>query len=390
MFPSTQSQGNRNFLPLQRLLEEVTYTLQDNLFLHLISNINIKFKEPRFAYHSYSTNFKFVKKPIFFLMYFFSTIYAGTKIIKRRREIHIVGNASGHVYQGFIAYLISRLTGRKCLLRVNEDTVLSAELFFKQLRTLNNQLLIKIILKILRKIEIFLFIHSDWIVTHGPMDYERIKRLTNKCSFIPLPIDTLKFKPILKNELSNLKKKIAGKNKVILFIGRLAPIKRLEYLLFALKNIIKMFPNSVLLVIGSGPKEKEYKNLARILEIEKNVKFMGYINHDNLPEYYNIADVYVLPSLREELSNTIMEAMACGVPVIATEVGGNPYLIEDGITGLLVSPKDIHMLSKKITFILKNPREASSISRKALKKIRKIAKIDVSEKYMMVLSKLVK
>ncbi|EMR73751.1 glycosyltransferase, partial [Thaumarchaeota archaeon SCGC AB-539-E09] len=316
---------------------------------------------------------------------FFTTIILGIKIIKNRKEIRIVSNLGGHIYLGFITYIISRLTGRKHLLRINDDTVLSTTLFLKKIGILNYYIFIKIISTLLRVIERFLFKHTDWIITHGPMDYERVKILTKKCSLIPLSIDISKFKPFLRSKSIVLKEEIAGRNKVILFIGRLTKIKGLDYLFYSFKKVLNKIPNCILLIIGIGPEELNYHKLMKKLNIEKNVNFLGYINHDKLPEYYNIADVYVLSSLREELSNTLMEAMACGIPVVATDVGGNSYLIEDGVNGFLVPINDVNLLTKKIIYIIENKVNVSSITKKGVLKIRKIAEIDVSLKYEKVL-----
>lgn len=370
-------------------LNKVTYGRQEDLLLHLISNREMEFNETTFAYRSYSTNSYFVKTPIFLLIYFFSALFTGTNTIREHGEIGIVSNASGHIYQGFVAYLLSRLTKRKCLLRVNEDSILATELYLMKSNILNVQLLKTIFLALLKKIEVFLFTHSDWVITHGMTDYKRIRKLTRKCSFIPLTVDVSKFRPLREDVLRPLKEKLAGQSKMILYVGRLSPIKGLEYLLFAFKDVLNFFPNCVLIIIGSGFGEERYRNLVDQLDIRANVRFLGYINHDKLPEYYNIADVYVLPSLREELSNTIMEAMACGIPIVATEAGGNPYLIKDGVTGFLVPPKDINVLSRKIISILNDPRQASRISREAIEKVRKIKLADASEEYKSVLLKLV-
>gem|GEM_PF-2920661 len=364
--------------------------MDEHWHLHLLSTQKVRLRKIKCCYDSYDINFFFSKNPIYFLIYFLLALVVGTKIIKKRREIRVVGCVNGHIYQGLIAYLISRITHRKCIIRVNEDTVFAATLFFKKIKVLNKRLFVKIFSTILRKVERHLFEHVDWIVTHGPMDYKKIKKLTKKCSFVPLPLDVHKFKQLSISKTKRLKTKLAGNDtKIILFVGRLAPIKGVNTLLLAFKDVIITYPNSTLLIIGSGSNKKEYEDFAENLGIKEKVKFLGYVSHDKLPNYYNIADVYVLPSLREEFSNTIMEAMACGVPVIATDVGGNPYLIKNNKTGFLVPARNPKALSEKILYVFNNPEEARKVSFNAIQEIRKYSGKEIGEKHKRIIKAII-
>jgi glycosyltransferase involved in cell wall biosynthesis len=389
LFPNVGAQNVTNLnssAPLERLLNEVTYRMNEHWHLHLLSTQKVRLRKIKCRYDSYGIDFFFSKNPIYFLIYFLLALFVGTKIIKKRREIRVVGCVNGHVYQGLIAYLISRITHRKCIIRVNEDTIFAATLFFKKIKVLNRRLFVKIFSTILRRVERHLFEHVDWIVTHGPMDYKKIKKLTKKCSFVPLPLDVHKFKQLSISKTKCLKTKLVGNNtKIVLFVGRLAPIKGVKYLLLAFKDVITAYPDSILLIIGSGSDKREYELFAENLGIKEKVKFLGYVSHDKLPNYYNIADVYVLPSLREEFSNTIMEAMACGVPVVATDVGGNPYLIKNGRTGFLVPARNPKALGEKILYVFNNPKEARKVSFNAIREIRKYGDKEIGEKHKRII-----
>jgi len=134
----------------------------------------------------------------------------------------------------------------------------------------------------------------------------------------------------------------------------------------------------------------EFEQLAKNLGISEKTSFLGYFNNEELPKLYNIADVYVLPSLREQWSNSIMESMACRTPVIATNVGANPYLIVDDKTGFLFSPNDSKLLSEKIRLILENPSLANRLAENALIEVKKYDKDAVGESYKRVISLLVR
>lgn len=97
-------------------------------------------------------------------------------------------------------------------------------------------------------------------------------------------------------------------------------------------------PSPALLIAGSGPEEKNLKGLARELGIADKVYFMG--ERTDVPEVLQVMDVFVLPSIAEGISNTILEAMACGLPVVATRVGGNAELVDDGKSGVIFRAGD--------------------------------------------------
>ena len=117
---------------------------------------------------------------------------------------------------------------------------------------------------------------------------------------------------------------------------------------------------------------------------------MGYVPHNELPKYYNIADIYILTSLREQWSNTIMEAMACKVPVIASYSGSNPYLVVEGETGFLVPAKDPTSLAKKIEFVLGNPNLTKKVTEKAANKIKNYNLDEIGELHKSVIMKATK
>ena len=102
--------------------------------------------------------------------------------------------------------------------------------------------------------------------------------------------------------------------------------------------------------VGKGALERKLKKLCVDLKIEKNVIFSG--ERSDIPEILFSIDIFVLPSLREGLPLTILEAMACGKPVIATNVGGIPEIVIDGVSGILVPPKDPEALYRAMDQLL--------------------------------------
>ena len=138
--------------------------------------------------------------------------------------------------------------------------------------------------------------------------------------------------------------------KVVGIVGRLVPEKAHEDFIDAIRILSQEDPSIIGLVIGEGECEKALHKKVYDLGIEKNIHFAGYRN--NLQDLYPAMDVFVMSSLREGLPLTMLEAMAAGVPVVATEVGGIPECIRDKQSGLLIPPRNPRALAEAIRKIL--------------------------------------
>ena len=135
----------------------------------------------------------------------------------------------------------------------------------------------------------------------------------------------------------------------ILTVSRIIKRKRIEDLLFAVKMLKENRLNIFLTVIGEGKYKKQLEDLTCLLKISENVQFLGYIPHEILPQYYNKADVFVLPSMNEGMSNTVLEAIASGLPLILTNVGGTTELINgNGFIVDIKAPKHIARAIKNL------------------------------------------
>lgn len=374
-------------------LNEVAVMMDKQWTLHLIGSQETRYENLRCNYQVHKV--RMVSGPNSILsraFYLIFSIYKGAKLVKKHK-IHVILAKEGHLVHGLVSLAIKKLTGTRCVVRVNENSVLELLLFVKRLETplLSTTASLRIFETLSRKMETYVFKHADWIMTQGPMDFQRIKKITENVSFVPLWVDTQKFRPFANIQKSQRKAllQVEDETKVLLFVGRLHLEKDIDTLLYAFKKLQETRIDTILVMIGTGPEEERSKELARKLGILNKVKFLGYISHDKLPEYYNVADVYVLTSIWEEWSNTIMEAMACGLPVIATNVGGNPYLVKDGVTGFLVPPKDLLALAEKMAYVLNHLEEAKKISLKASLEIEKYNKEYAGELYKTIINQVI-
>jgi L-malate glycosyltransferase len=148
-------------------------------------------------------------------------------------------------------------------------------------------------------------------------------------------------------------------------IGRLVPVKGHTHLLQAVKAL-RHLPDLRLYVFGEGPLEEEHRRYCEVAGLSDIVRFMGF--KDNVRDYLSQLDLLAIPSLHEGLPYTLLEAMYCRVPVIASNVGGLAEVIEDHVTGILVPPADHHALALSIERLHHEPAVRKALAEAAFRK----------------------
>ncbi|SDT97032.1 glycosyltransferase [Desulfobacula phenolica] len=177
-------------------------------------------------------------------------------------------------------------------------------------------------------------------------------------------VDTNKFLPPPDKAAAKIKIGVDPSPMVIGSVGRMDKVKNYEMLLTASSMIDSASSPFCMVFVGDGPERKCLEQCARDKHL-KNVVFAG--QQENVVDYLQAFDLFVLPSVAEGISNTILEAMACGLHVIATDVGGNTELIEDKKNGTLVHLNDVEALADRIGWSLANPEASRRIGEFALK-----------------------
>jgi glycosyltransferase involved in cell wall biosynthesis len=130
------------------------------------------------------------------------------------------------------------------------------------------------------------------------------------------------------------------------FCGRLSPEKGITFLLKAMRMLVEEFPRAILLIVGDGELKTELDHEIQDRNLNKNVMLLGERLDAN--EIMRILDVFILPSLREGLPLVLLEATAASVPIVATNVGGNRIVVDDGVNGFLVEPGKVEALSNAL------------------------------------------
>ncbi len=151
----------------------------------------------------------------------------------------------------------------------------------------------------------------------------------------------------------------------VLYIGRLVPKKGIKYLIRAMKDV-----DTHLTIVGDGPERERLETLVSSLDVD--VTFVGEVDPNEVNQYYRDAAVFALPSIEGEgMPNVILESMSWGLPVVATESGALPTLLDDGKTGYIVPMRDSDMLRDRMTELLNNPDRREAMGCAARKHVDK-------------------
>jgi glycosyltransferase involved in cell wall biosynthesis len=145
---------------------------------------------------------------------------------------------------------------------------------------------------------------------------------------------------------------IDGDAHVLGTVARLDSIKNQQMMIKSLKRVHEFHPNTYLVIVGDGPERANLETLVKYLDLMPFVIFTGFRQDTHL--FYQFMDLFLLTSFSEGTAMTLLEAMASGVPCLATDVGGNPEIVEHGETGYLVPSDDVGALSKAISSLLDN------------------------------------
>lgn len=222
-----------------------------------------------------------------------------------------------------------------------------------------------------------------WIYEHGPLKYllhradhivcssdfvrlEFLRRYCEKSSTIEPATDCEFFKPA--NEKKNFRPTILF---AAALLSQATQHKGLKTLLDATNILKNKYPDLQLVIVGDGEMKEDYQKYARRIGLENIAIFAGSLNSAQMVSAYQQAHIFALPTSSDSYPMVIIEAMACGLPVISTKIGGIPSMIEDGKEGFLIHPHDHKILADKIKKILLDVQMAESFSRAARKRVEK-------------------
>ena len=292
----------------------------------------------RFPYPSGDQLLIHSKKIPYFRMVFYliSGLYTAWRVACSGRCDLI--HAHWVVPTGLIGVFLGKLTGRRVLVHARGTDMHTYANYGRLLRLITRWVLAN---------ADGLIATSEEIKTVMVRDFGIPSR---KVYVIPTGIDPEKFLPLPENEIDGLASK-NGREEII-YVGAISSGKGIEDLMGAAKDFLPAYPKAFLTLVGEGPLLKEIKEQLPALGFEKRIRLMGAVPPARIPKLLQSADIFVFPSLREGTPNALLEAMACGLPCVATRVGQIPAIIQDGKDGLLVNPGMPEELIPKIRLLL--------------------------------------
>lgn len=154
------------------------------------------------------------------------------------------------------------------------------------------------------------------------------------------------------------------------YVGRLSKVKGILNLIEAMPFVLKGRVDTSFVICGEGGLVNEVEKIIKAEGVEAHVRSIGWVAHQDVPQYLNELKLLVLPSFTEGLPNVILEAMACGTPVLATRVGAIPDIIKDGETGFLLKSNDPKHIADKIVELLNKPELLEKVSENAYEWVR--------------------
>ncbi|TAL27283.1 MAG: glycosyltransferase family 1 protein, partial [Nitrospirae bacterium] len=241
-----------------------------------------------------------------------------------------------------------------------------------------------ILIRILGKVDFFIAISGEIkaaLIKDG-IEERKIIEISN---FIKrdefFPETDAERKKIIKNKLG-----IDISKRIITLSGRLVHRKRVDVLLEAVAKVLKTRKDIQVIILGHGELMNDLLDMAADLKIQNYVSFRGMVS--NILDYLHVTDIFVFTSEIEGMPNSLLEAMACRLPVIATRIGGVVDIIEDGENGIIVTPGNAEELKEAILRLIENSDLAETIAENAYKKIKENYYIgSVADKYIQLYQK---
>ena len=283
-------------------------------------------------------------------------------LIRHRREYHLI-----HCHQSYAPATIGALAkivlGKPVLVKVSTADV------FSERRELERLPLSRIRRVLLKRVDRFVAVNRFACEEFGELGIDPAR-----FSHIPNGVDLPSAVAWDPNAKRAARERLGLPwEPIVLFVGRLSAEKRLDALIDAWPRIGRVHPRASLVLVGDGGTfrnvETELRERVQTLGLQERVHFVGRV--DSVLDYLLAADVFVLPSSTEGMSNALLEAMAVGLPVVATRIPGNAELIQEENTGLLVPPGDADALAGAITRLLSSPDEANRFAQAARRTVEK-------------------
>jgi glycosyltransferase involved in cell wall biosynthesis len=204
---------------------------------------------------------------------------------------------------------------------------------------------------------------------------KKIGRLESKIKAVMNGVDLQRFSNHLPRGKIRNSLGISSHSIVIGTVGRFEPVKDQATFLRAMAILLKTYSNNIkAILVGDGPLREDLHAVTSKLKINEHVTFLG--KRDDIPDLLRVMDIFVLPSISEGISNTILEAMASALPVVATDVGGTPEIVENGVTGLLVPKENPEIMARSLLELIEDQEKRKTMGQQGRKNAEKYFSIE--------------
>ena len=166
----------------------------------------------------------------------------------------------------------------------------------------------------------------------------------------------------------------------IFFVGRLVKFKGVDILIKSLQIVTEVYPNIHLYIAGNGPQGRKLKSLATKLNVHNEITFLNFLSEDEKLKMFKSADIFAVPSRIETFGIVVLEALASGIPVVASNVGGIPQILGNGKYGVLAKAGDPEDFAKKIITLIKNKSLRNELSEKGKQRVKDYSWDDIASK----------
>ncbi len=294
----------------------------------------------------------YILAPLFFLFEIFNLF-----LLVKKEKIDII-SAHWILPNGFLASFVSLLTGVPLV-----STLPGSDVYIAQKNFL---------FKLCAHFASFI---SSAITSNSPQllqDLENLGADRKKFSTIIYGVDPKKFHPDLKNGLVLRKKLGISDNKIIILgVGRLVAKKGFRYLIEAAPKILQKNKKVIFVIVGEGDQREELEGLIKKEELSEFFFLPGSVDYKHLKNFYNMADIFILPSVRDEKGNlddqsvSVVEAMACGLPVVTTDFPGYRVVINNRKSGILIPEKNAQEIAYTLSQLISSKKMRESLGKNA-------------------------
>ncbi len=330
-----------------------------------------------------------INKKRFFLRRYFRYLYRFSKLAKWADLVYVTDTYS----VGYFAYLLKKFLNIKYIVRFAGDSAwemsvangwtndyivdFQKKIYSKKIEKLKNRRK-KILLNANKVIAVSNFL-ADIAEAIG-VAKDKIEVIYNSIDFLEDPINLVR-------KTENIKFKYGRNAKIIVTACRLTPWKGVAGIIKILPELKNRIGNVNLLVLGDGQELENLKSSAFNSGVKDEVIFLGKIKHQDIISYFKAADLFILNTNYEGLSHTILEAMKSEVPIITTNIGGNPEVITDGKEGMLINYDDQKGMFDSAVKILSDKQFSESLTNQAKEKLKVFNWKDGMEKTLELLKK---